>query len=200
VKKATTKAKTSLRPPPLIPGIRPDAAWWRQLHPAYWGLPFLAFAAILASPPDVLERIPVLQAFCNQMITWFPFLGKHAARSSIPQLTTAVMCVSFALLPIASIIPFVFLWHERGKVLQDRLNSGERPPKTMEIIGLFIYGMTYAGYWLPGDPSWCRGCGTASVFGIATLTAGALAMAHFAPMAVLSCIYIRLGFWLGTTK
>jgi hypothetical protein len=37
-------------PPPLIPGIRPEAPWWRQVHPAYCGLALLSFVAISAAP------------------------------------------------------------------------------------------------------------------------------------------------------
>lgn len=195
------RQSSAARPPPLIPGIRPKAPWWRQVHPAYWALPLLSFVTILAAPPNVLDQFPALRAFCAQMIAWLPFLGKHAVGSSMPQLVTAVKCVSFALIPVALVLPFLLLWHERAQILQERLASGERPPKSVEATFLGAAAIAALGHWiLPGDPSWCAGCGTGSSLAMAVLTSSAIGIIGLSALTVASCIYIRLGFWLAATK
>jgi hypothetical protein len=182
--------------PPLLPGV--EASGWCRVHPVYWLPAMIVFALAMLVPENLLERSLGLNTFCTLMIGWFPFLGKHAAVSSIPGATTVVKCVSFALTPLFAMLPFMFVWKDRGVALQRRIETGTPPPWWLELNVVAILLLEIAGIWvLAGDPLSCPGCTTKSTFGLALTSSMALFGFSFIPITLATSIYIRLGFWLG---
>lgn len=163
------------------------------LHPAIYVLLSIVIAVALFAPNDVLERWPILKSFCQQMMTWFPFLGRHAHVSQYPQVTTLVKCLSLCLLIPLTVLASISLWR-RHHIGFELIRSGTaRPPQwwlEIGLIGLYIMGIW--GNWLyPGDPSVAQGFTTANRLGLAFMESVTLLVLALIPPGIVASISMK---------
>lgn len=165
----------------------------RLLNPLLAAGPVVIAMAALFAPVDVLDRFPLLAAFCRQMIAWFPFLGAHAVRSSYPQVITLIKCLSFSVLPICLIGGWIVLWGVRYRVVE-RMRRGLLKPLAWWLaplaLGLAVLALV-ANWWLTNEPSFCKGCTTRNRLGLAFIEAVAIMQIATAPALAALTIYVR---------
>lgn len=163
------------------------------LHPAMYALLCIVIAVALFAPNDVLERWPLLKSYCQQMMAWFPFLGRHAHVSQYPQVTTLVKCLSLGFLVPMTALGLISLWRRHHIAFKLLRNGTTRPlPSWLEfgLIGFYVFGIW--GIWLhPGDPSIARGLTTANRLGLAFVESAALLSLALVPGGIVASIRMR---------
>lgn len=118
---------------------KPRSDAWLLAHPLLHVFPMTAALLALFAPVDILDRAPWLAVWCGRVIEWFPFLGKHAAVSVYPQVTTLVMCVSWALLLPSVLGASSVFWSFRYRALERiQLNLSKLPPWRHFAFSIFL--------------------------------------------------------------
>ncbi len=180
----------------LFPGTDASKPAWRNPRLlSYWVPPVLIGLMIYLSPIDAAARWPLLKAFCDVMLRWFPFLGNHASFSALPSYITVVKCVTFAAIPLLIALPFYFVWRDANKCLEARLSRGSPPvPRLFETVGLATITVVLVGNWVVGaDPDPCRGCTTSSVLGLSLIHMSVALILSLFPVAICTALYVRAG-------
>jgi hypothetical protein len=165
----------------------------RLLNPLFISGPIVVALVALFAPVDVLDRCPTLATFCRQMIDWFPFLGGHAARSSYPQVTTLVKCLSFTFLPVCLGGGWIALWGVRQRLLE-RIRRGlaKPPPWWMAPACAVLFPISVVvNWWVASEPSYCQGCTTSNRLGLAFLEGGVLWFLGLIPAFVALALFVR---------
>jgi len=180
----------------LFPGGDPARRWWT--NPTlfcYWVLPVAIGLLIYFGPIDAASRWPLLGAFCDVMLRWFPFLGSHASYSALPAHITVVKCVTFAAIPLLIALPFVFVWRDAKKCLEARIGQGSPPvPRFFEVVGLMTVVLVIVGNWAVGaDPDPCQGCTTSSVLGLSLIHMATGFVLSLFPIGICTALYVRAG-------
>jgi hypothetical protein len=132
--------------------------------------PALVALTALLAPMDILQQSPSLAAFCAWMVEHFPFLARHAPRSSFPGPTLLVKCLSFASLPAVLVTGWWIGWSQRHVVVKRTLYRVLKPQSVFLFLGitLFLAPVSVGGLWfIPGDPSFAKGLTTQSRVGMA---------------------------------
>lgn|GEM_PF-3815266 len=166
---------------------------WRLAHPLLHIFPLTAALLALLVPVDILDRSPLLAVLCGRLIKVFPFLGRHAAVSFYPQVTTLVMCVSWVLIIPSIVLTWYVLWPYRYRALQ-RVQAGvaKEPEMKHILFALSAFPLFFFGIWfLPGDPSFCQGCTTENRLTFGVIEYLALLLLSFMPWFIAVALYIR---------
>lgn len=182
----------------LMPGLRDDGPWWGRVHPVYWVPAVLVFVLVLLLPDDPAALPPGVLGLVRVLLDVAPFLGGHAAVSTLPQLITIVKALTFALIPVVALLPFLFVWKGRHRCLLLNIQAGLPVPWWLEAMCALCLVLAFVGNWMVApDPGLCPGCTTDSRLGMAAINAASLLVYSLFPIGLASSLYVRLGMAFG---
>lgn len=130
-------------------------------------LPSLSVTAVgWLAPIDVLERLPWIGAIASRLGI-DAVIKRLAEVSAFPQVTFATyFMVAVLLVPLSLwAASRMFMW--RGVPPTDGVELKISRSLWQCCVGLaLLVTMVFGVFWIPGDPSTCRGCTTDSRFGL----------------------------------